>query len=415
MKILIIGHACGPDLGSEPANTWNWAWHLSRTNQVSVVAHPEYKNRVDRFLGCTPNHNLKFHWVTVNSRFDHWVPGQDQEKGIRLHYWLWLKEAYKKAATLHEDVKFDVVHHVSWSTIAVPPPFWKLPMRSVWGPIGGGQSFPASLDCFLQQKRIKEGIRSLYLSLLPFSPRLRKSLASVSMVLATNFETKSLLKRAGAVNVEMFLDCGVNGVPVARSSRPAREGLTLLWAGRLEPIKGLAVAIRALAKCNNHQIRLLVAGSGSERANMETLTRELGLTKQVDFLGRIPHENMTALFQRCDAFLFTSLRDSFGSVVLEAMSHGLPIVALNHHGMRAFVPENASIKIPVRTPEQIITDFAIAIGTLVSNPDCMRKMSQAAYVFANEQTWPRRAEMMNVIYRELVRGTTAYSHSNLHG
>jgi glycosyltransferase involved in cell wall biosynthesis len=137
---------------------------------------------------------------------------------------------------------------------------------------------------------------------------------------------------------------------------------------------------------------------------MEDLTRELGLTNRVEFLGRIPHEDMPALFQRCDAFLFTSLRDSFGSVVLEAMAHGLPVVTLNHQGMRAFVPEDAAIKIPVRTPEQIIRDFALAIESLGSNPDSMRRMSQAASVFANEQTWTRRAEMMNTLYDEIVKG-----------
>jgi len=408
MKILIIGHACGPGLGSEPANTWNWAWHLSRTNQVWVVAHPEYKERVDRFLESEPNDNLKFHWITIDSRFDRWVPGQDQERGIRLHYWLWLTEAYEQAAVLHEKVQFDLVHHVSWSTIAIPPPFWKLPVRSVWGPIGGGQLFPTSLDSLLQQKRIKEGLRSLYVTLLPFSPGLRKSLASASMVLATNFETRSLLKRAGAASVKMFLDCGVNGAPVVPKSQSTRDRLTLLWAGRLEPTKALVVAIRALAKCKERQTCLLVAGSGSDRARMEDLTRELGLTERVEFLGRVPHQDMPALFQRCDAFLFTSLRDSFGSVVLEAMAYGLPIVALNQHGIRAFVPEDASIKIAVRTPEQIISDFAIAIEALVSNPGCMRKMSQAAYAFANEQTWTRRAEMMNILYDQLVRGTATH-------
>jgi glycosyltransferase involved in cell wall biosynthesis len=404
MKILIIGHACGPRLGSEPANTWNWAWHLSRTNQVSVIAHPEYKERVDRLLDSEPNDNLKFHWITVESRFDRWVPGQGQEKGIRLHYWLWLNKAYEHAAVLHERVQFDLVHHVSWSTIAIPPPFWKLPVHSVWGPIGGGQLFPTSLDSLLQQKRVKESLRSLYLSLLPFSPRLRKTLASTSTVLATNFETRSLLKRAGAANVEMFLDCGVNGEPVVPKTRSTREGLTLLWAGRIEPIKGLVVAIRALAKCNQHQTRLLVAGIGSDRARMEDLIQELGLTKQVEFLGQIPHEEMPALFQRCDAFLFTSMRDSFGSVVLEAMAQGLPIVALNHQGMKAFLPEDASIKIDVRTPEQIISDFALAIDTLVSNPDSMHKMSKASFAFAREQTWPRRAERMITLYDELVKG-----------
>lgn len=413
MKILIIGHACGPGLGSEPANTWNWAWHLSRTNQVWVVAHPEYKDRVDNFLNSEPNCSLKFHWVTVNNCFDRWVPGQGQEKGIRLHYWLWLNEAYGQAADLHEKMRFDLVHHVSWSTISIPPPFWKLSVRSVWGPIGGGQFFPTSLASLLQQKRIKESLRSLYLTSLPFSPRLRRSLASVDIVLSTNFETRSLLRRAGATSVEMFLDCGVNGEPIMPKKRSTQERLTLLWAGRLEPIKGLVIALRALAKCNESQISLLVAGSGSDRARMEDLTQQLGLTRQVEFLGQIPHEDMSTLFQSCDAFLFTSMRESFGSVVLEALVHGLPIVTLNQHGMRAFVPEDAAIKIAVGAPDQIIRDFAIAIETLASNPDRMRKMSRAAYIFANEQRWTLRAERMNTLYHKLVAGTAIHPNPSL--
>jgi glycosyltransferase involved in cell wall biosynthesis len=224
------------------------------------------------------------------------------------------------------------------------------------------------------------------------------------MVLAANFETRSLLKRAGASGVELFLDCGVVGQPIMPTRQSTGGRVTLLWAGRLEPTKGLVVAIRALAKCKNIQTRLLVAGSGIERARMEELTRELNLTDRVEFLGRIPHEDMPALFQRCDAFVFTSMRDTSGAVVLEAMAHGLPIITLNHQGMRAFIPEDAALKIPVTTPEQIIRDFAVAIDTLVSNPDSMHKMSKASSVFANEQTWPRRAEMMNALYGELVKG-----------
>jgi glycosyltransferase involved in cell wall biosynthesis len=418
MKILIVGHACGPGLGSEPANTWNWAWHLSRTNRVWVVAHPEYKDRVDRFLESEPNANIKFIWVTVESPFDRWVPGGGQEKGIRFHYWLWLNRAYEQAAVLHKEVQFDLVHHVSWSTVAISPPFWKLPVRSVWGPVGGGQLFPVALISLLHRKRMKEGLRSLYVHLLRFSPRLRKSLESPGIVLATNFDTRKLLQRAGAGNVGLFLDCGVNQRINAPTARSTGECVTLLWAGRIEPIKGLVVALRALAECNHRQTRLLVAGCGSDQRRMERLTQSLGLTSRVEFLGRVPHEDMPALFRRSDAFLFTSLRDSFGSVVLEAMAHGLPIVTLNHQGMRAFVPEGASIKVQVRTSKQIIRDFAVAIEALVSNPAVLRKMSDAACAFANQQTWTHRAEMMNEIYvdlmsgsddraKELIRGVTA--------
>jgi glycosyltransferase involved in cell wall biosynthesis len=405
MKILIVGHACAPGLGSEPGFTWNWAWHLSRTNQVWVIAHPEYKDRVERFLAAQPNERLHFIWATPKSRFDYWTPGRDQERGIRLHYWLWVKEAYRQAVLLYKEVNFDLVHHVSWSTIAVPPPFWKLPAVAVWGPVGGGQSFPLAFVSQLRYNRIKEALRSLNLMLLPFAPKLHRSLASANLVLATNHETKNLLERAGAKRVDLFLDCGIDRRLTAPSPRTAEKQITLLWAGRLEPQKGLTIALHALAECRYSEIRFLVAGSGTEQTEMESLTRSLGLTDRVEFLGRVPHETMAALFQSCDAFVFTSLRDSFGSVVLEAMSNGLPVIALNHQGMRAFVPEDASIKVPVKSPEQVINDLARAFETFGSNPERRLAMSRAALVFAQEQTWTRRAEAMNKLYAELMKGT----------
>ena len=69
---------------------------------------------------------------------------------------------------------------------------------------------------------------------------------------------------------------------------------------------------------------------------------------------------MAALFQRCDAFFFTGLRDTFGSVVLEALSNGLPVVTVNHQGVGAFVPEDASIKVPVSSLDDTVKDLALA-------------------------------------------------------
>jgi glycosyltransferase involved in cell wall biosynthesis len=406
MKILIVGHACAPGLGSEPSNTWNWAWKMSSTHQVWVIAHPEFKSYVDNFLESHPkNDHIQFIWVVPKSRFDYWKPGTNQERGIRLHYWLWIRKAYAEAASLYEKVHFDLVHHVSWSTIAVPPPFGKLPVPAVWGPIGGGQTFPPAFISHLRQNRIKELLRSVNLFLLPYSFALRRSLASTSLALATNIETRDLLVRAGARRVDLFLDCGVDGRVALPVRKAPGEQFKLLWAGRMEPQKGLTIALGAMAICKSEKIRLLVAGSGSEQGNMEALARSLGVTSRVEFLGRVPHESMESLFENCDALVFTSLRDSFGSVVLEAMSHGLPIIALNHQGIKAFVPDDAAVKVPVNSPEQVTSDLANAFEFLALNPELQLAMSRAAVAFAERQTWAHRVETMNELYADTMNGT----------
>jgi hypothetical protein len=46
LRVLLVGHACAPDVGSEPGLTWNWARHLAEHHEVCVVAHPHW--RVER-------------------------------------------------------------------------------------------------------------------------------------------------------------------------------------------------------------------------------------------------------------------------------------------------------------------------------------------------------------------------------
>lgn len=405
MNVLLIGHACGPGMGSEPGFTWNWALHMSRNHRVWVLTHPQYRSKVDAFLAANHNPNLQFVWVAPARRLDPWHP-QRGERGIRLHYLLWLSDAYKAAQRLCTKVEFHIAHHVSWATIGAPPALWRLPIPSVWGPIGGGQCVPFPFLSYFGWGCWIEILRTCYVRALPFSPRLRKAVRSSAVVFATNKDTEDLLKRVGGTKVRLFLDCALplEYVPRDLPSIGLSKEFTLLWAGRLEHRKALALALHALARVRRLPANLLVAGDGVLRPKLEALARELGLGDRVKFLGFVPQEKMPSLFQSAHAFLFTSLRDSFGSVVLEAMANGLPIVTLNHQGAGTFVPNNAGIKVPVTTPRETICSLANAIDDLADSDSLRHSMQLAGWTFAKAQTWDLRAERMTQVYEEVVSG-----------
>jgi glycosyltransferase involved in cell wall biosynthesis len=113
-------------------------------------------------------------------------------------------------------------------------------------------------------------------------------------------------------------------------------------------------------------------------------------------------QKMPALYQRADAFIFTSLRDALGSQVVEAMAQSLPILTLDHQGVGDFVPPDAGIKVPVTTPEETVAALAQAIRRLVTFPEVCRKMGEAAWEHAREHTWDKRAEWMSRLYEEVV-------------
>lgn len=403
MKILLVGHACGPGLGSEPGKTWEFAWGLSANREVWLITHPEHRAEVEQALAQAQRPNLHVVFVNVKSRFDPWKP-KKSESGIRLHYVLWLKEAYREARQLHQRLQFDVVHHVSWATVAAAPSFWKVQAPVVWGPVGGGQTAPDTFLRYFGAGARRESIRTRYTRLRTYFPGLRRSARAAGITLVTNRETAALLKRAGAKDIRLFLDCGLTEEPRenTRTVNADGEPCTFLWAGRLEPHKGLPLALEAFARVQNLRVKLLIAGQGPYREAYEEQARKLGIENMVQFLGAIPHEEMPALFRYADVFLFTSLRDTFGTVVLEAMSQALPVITLDHQGVGSFVPETAGIKVPVTTPPEVVDALAEAIEKTAGCGSYRLKMGAAALERAKAETWTRRVNRLTAMYEEVI-------------
>jgi glycosyltransferase involved in cell wall biosynthesis len=139
------------------------------------------------------------------------------------------------------------------------------------------------------------------------------------------------------------------------------------------------------------------------REEWQNLAGSLGVAGRVSFLGKVPYLKMPGLYRSADALIFTSLRDSFGSQVLEAMASGLPIIGLDHHGVHEFVPNEAGVKVPVANPEETVSALANAIRRLASSVDEAARMVRSAWEFAATQRWERRAEVMNDFYADIVQ------------
>jgi len=371
---------------------------------VWVLAHPHYRDNVERFLREHPNTNLHFVWITLPRWKDPWTSARG-ERGIRLHYLLWQRAAFREAARLHSLHLFDLVHHVSWNTLSAPPLLWRLPIPFIWGPVGGGQIAPPAFRSYFGSAWRRDQLRTARIWITPFLPPLRRAVRHCAFLLATNRETIQVLETAGARHVRLFLDIGLSPeyLPATPPKRLVREGLTVLWAGRLEPRKALPLALEALTQVDDPSVRLEVAGDGPLRGAWEKLAKQLGVEERVRFLGRLPWAEMPEIFRRADSFLFTSLLDSSGTVVFEAMAHALPILSLNHQGVGVFVPPEAGIKVPVTTPAQTVAALAHALHRLAKSPQIRHKMGEAAWAYAKSQTWDRRAAQINQWYEECLK------------
>lgn len=111
------------------------------------------------------------------------------------------------------------------------------------------------------------------------------------------------------------------------------DGPVLLYVGRLVRLKGIDLLLRACAAIRKEgtEFRLVLAGDGPERENLQLLAKESGLDDLV-FLNEVPIEEMPALYRRADLMVLPTLDDVWGLVVNEAIFTGTPVIASKFAG-----------------------------------------------------------------------------------
>jgi len=402
MRILLTGHGCAPDMGSEPGVTWNWALHLAQRNDVWVITHGHFRPAIERYLAAHPVPRLRF---VYTEKLGWWDPLRlPSQRGIRVHYFFWLRHVLKLARRLDAEHRFDLVHHVSWNTVSSPPLLWKLGKPSVWGPVGGGQTTdPAFLGLFARALP-GELLRTLRVWMVPFLPGVRAAAARSSAVFAANRETAAILRKAGANDPPLLLDCGVpeHLLDTPATPRPTSGPFTILWVGRIEPRKGLPLCLEAVHAANVDGLRLIVVGEGPEAEAAREQASKLGLGDRVAFLGQRPWADVQALQRSAHAFLFSSVRDTSGNAAIEALAAGVPVICIDHQGMGSHLPDSAAIKVPVLSRGETVAAMARAIETLASDPARLARMSIAARAYAESEAWSRRAVAMQAHYAAIV-------------
>ncbi|MBW4513574.1 MAG: glycosyltransferase family 4 protein [Scytonematopsis contorta HA4267-MV1] len=406
MKILIAAYACIPNEGREEGTGWNCSWQLAQLgHEVWVLTPVENLVEIEKALASNPQPNLHIvpvahpAWMTGYKRY---IPNK---LWSILHYMAWQKRAYDAAQLLDNVYEFDVVHHLTIGSLQAASPLWRLKKPFVFGPCGGGQVAPSAFKKYFLKWWGAEVLRTLFLNkLILINPFSRKKFSHIDLALVTNQETADLAKKLGVRRVELVLDNALpeNYYPLVPLTRSTSKELRLLWIGKLIPRKALLLVLQALTKVNpSIPFKLTILGSGSLDNYVPEWLKEYGLEEKVECLGHVSWAEVKNAYVSNDVFLFTSLRDSFGVQLLEAMSQALPIITLNHHGARDFVPENAAIKIPVNNPEETITALTQAIENMYQNPEKRLEMGRVGYEFSKTQTWSLKAKDISHLYEKI--------------
>jgi glycosyltransferase involved in cell wall biosynthesis len=128
------------------------------------------------------------------------------------------------------------------------------------------------------------------------------------------------------------------------------------------------------------------------------LARRTGVAAHTTWLGRLPHCEAMRHYGWADALAFTSLRDTSGNVVLEALAAGVPVVCLDHQGMHDIVTEQCGVKIPVTTPREVVKRLSEAIARLADDEAEWERLSRGAVQRARQYLWSRQEDAMAELY-----------------
>jgi D-inositol-3-phosphate glycosyltransferase len=186
----------------------------------------------------------------------------------------------------------------------------------------------------------------------------------------------------------------------------------LLFAGRLEPLKGAETLLGAVAKLGEDErfddVVTLVIGEdsgdgsaeGGERRRLEAVAGDSGLASRVRFLGAVEHEDLADYYALADICVVPSRTETFGLVALEAQALGTPVVASAVGGLTEIIEDGRTgILVADREPQA----FALAIASLLDDAGLRERMGEAARVRAASFTWTRAVERLAAIYSRVTR------------
>jgi len=412
-KVLASAYACHPSPATahfpgEAILGWHLAKEIAGFADLHLITWAFNRAGVEGTLADENGREPAVHYVDLPPRLYEIL--RDRHLGTRIYYYLWQRAAAKTARELHRRVGFDLFHQITFSNDWMPSFIAPaLPIPFIWGPIGGGQRVPKELMGILARRdRRQERSRTFFQNVWRTTPARRRCARKASAILVCNRETRGVLARWA----DKIIDFPVNGIrreDIAAVAPAAvrRDGFRLLYVGRFDPIKGLPLALEALRILLGiaPSATLELVGEGPERPRLEALAGRLGIADRLIWTPWSPRSEIFQKMRQSDVFLFPSMRDGGGAVVVEAMASGLPVVCLDLAGPGLHVRDGYGIKIPSDRPDVVAAGLAGALGRFWCDPGLRARMGGAARErAASFYEWSSLGARLRGIYRDALAG-----------
>jgi len=309
--------------------------------------------------------------------------------------------------------EYDLVHHVVPVAPRYPNALGCMARKFILGPTGGGLRAPESFRHEVEgHEEWFYKLRMLDRARFDWDPFLRRTYNAADLILLVGSYMYDLLPERYHHKCKVMLEVGVeaNEYKATRTlSADNRQPLKLLYAGRIVPYKGLIYALRALERLPaeaKSKIEFTVIGDRGESGYEQTckdFVKTRGLEKIVTFLPFKPKHEVLAHYDASDMFVFPSLAEAGGTVVLETMAMSRPILAVRRGGPAESVAPEAGFLIDPRDPEYLVEQIKETLLQVLANRSLIVEKGAGARKTVEERfDWSKKGEALMAIYEQVL-------------
>jgi 1,2-diacylglycerol 3-alpha-glucosyltransferase len=234
-------------------------------------------------------------------------------------------------------------------------------------------------------------------------------------VIAPSPKIKTLLKAYGVRKPIYVLPTGIRLQQFKRTKTSARKARALrtrlaiqprdkvlLFVGRLGREKNIDFLLRAFGvlRQRHTDVCFVLVGEGPIRDQLQSLATRIAPANAAIFTGAVAHAEIASYYQAADVFLFSSLTDTQGIVVLEAIASGLPVVALHDEAFTLMVKDRQNGVLLRR--DASARRFAGAVDALLQDQAQWRRFSTASIRIARRFSEEHQAQQLASLYKRLI-------------
>lgn len=410
LSILINAYACSPNMGSEPGMAWNWCVNLAKDCELHIITEGEFKDKIEAVLPTLPQgKNMHFYYNPVSDEIRKMCWNQGDWRFYK-YYREWQWKTYIMAEEIIKQHHIDIVHQLNMIGFREPGYLWKIENKPfVWGPIGGLKQFPSS---YLEGAGIKmklfnriKNIVNIYQ--IKHDKRVDQALKKADLLISSIPDSYNAIKKYKGLNSIIIPEtgCFIDDNSIKRNKEEkVDDDFRLLWVGKFDFRKQLNIALATMSKLKDKSnIKLIICGSGSDNqiSYYKQMAINLGIEDNVVWKGNIENSKVKEEMRKSDIFFFTSVSEDTSTVVLEAVSCGLPVLCFDTCGMGYVINESVGQKVPLTNPRQSADEFAEKINYLYNNREYLQKLSDGCKQRQKELSWDNKAKQMVELYNKV--------------